>query len=57
MAAETSPTVTPVGTDDDSVMSMSVHDTMEHVITTFGYPAIRLVIALLVVWMASGVSA
>jgi len=42
--------------DDDVVVHVGVVGTMETVMSTYGYPAIRLAIALGVVWFASGAS-
>jgi hypothetical protein len=58
-----SPYVDP--TDDDLAAAAShmhtlgpwtVPSSVDHAITTFGYPAIRLIMALVVVYLASGVS-
>jgi hypothetical protein len=48
------------GVDDDSaeliVNELTTHDAIDRVIATYGYPAIRLLIALVIIYMASGVS-
>jgi hypothetical protein len=49
------PTVADLASDDGTE-SFSMERTMDHVITTYCYPAIRLAIALGVVWMTSKVS-
>lgn len=42
--------------DDDDAVPARVLGTMESVMSNYGYPALRLVIALGVVWFASGAS-
>ena len=43
--------------DDDAVGGLDMSPSVERLLTTVGYPILRLLVALAVVWMASGVSA
>jgi len=52
-----STTARGLSTDDDAVPGvLDVNLAVENLLTTFGYPALRLLVALAVVWIASGVS-
>jgi len=43
-------------TDDDVVITLSINRTMEKMVSEVGYPALRLLGALAVIWIASGAS-
>ena len=47
---------TAADSDDDAVGGLDMSTSVEHLLTTVGYPILRLLVALMVVWMASGVS-
>ena len=42
--------------DDDAVTMLDIDRTVKKMLATVGYPALRLVLALAVVWISSGVS-
>lgn len=51
-----SSTARGLSTDDDAVRGvLDVNVAVENMLITFGYPALRLLIAFAVVWIASGV--
>ena len=42
--------------DDDAATMLDIDRTVKKMLATVGYPALRLLLALAVVWIASGVS-
>jgi len=43
-------------TDDDVVSPLNINRTMEKMVSEVGYPVLRLLAALAVIWIASGAS-